>query len=103
VAVRYHPWMRQSLRRLSILVAVTWLVIWGYVGWRGHEMTSEADKFIETVPPGARVPDGVLNALEAGQSYTLNAAIWGVAAPLLLCLIGWVLKPYIRERYAARH
>jgi hypothetical protein len=103
LAVGYHRQMRQSLRRPSILVAVTWVVIWGYVGWRGHDMTGEAHRFIDVVPPGARVPEGVLKVLEAGQSYTLNAAIWGAAVPLLLCLIGWVLKPYMRERYVARH
>jgi hypothetical protein len=103
LGVGYHRQMRQSLRRLFILVAVTWLVIWGYVGWRGHDMTNEAHRFIDVVPPGARVPKGVLEALDAGQSYILNAAIWGAVVPLLLFLIGWVLKPYIRECCVARH
>jgi hypothetical protein len=49
-------------------------------------MISDAHLFIEVLRPGARVPDGVLTALEAGQSYTLNAVVWGVAVPLFLLL-----------------
>jgi hypothetical protein len=97
-AFGYRPRMNQTKRRFLIVVIVTWLAIWGYVGWRGHEMTNDAGSLIDALPPGAHVPDGVLIALEAGQSYTLNAVIWGAAVPLLLLVIGWVLKPYLRER-----
>ena len=94
--------MRQAIRRLIIIVVVTWLTIWGYVGWRGHEITSDAYKIIDVVRPDARIPDGVLAALEAGQSYTLNAVIWGAVVPLLVLVIGWVVYPLIRERHIGR-
>jgi hypothetical protein len=99
----YHRRMPQTLRRLLIVAAVIWLAIWCYVGWRGHELTSDAHRFIEVLPPSAHVPEGVLSALEAGETYTLNAVIWGAAVPLIALLIGWLLKPLLRERYAVRH
>lgn len=99
----YHRKMPQTLRRLLIVAAVIWLAIWCYVGWRGHELTSDAHRFTEVLPPGAHVPEGVLSALEAGETYTLDAVIWGAAVPLIALLIGWLLKPLLRERYAVRH
>jgi hypothetical protein len=94
--------MKRSLKRLLFVVSATWLAVWAYVGWRGYEQTRDAYSYIDMLPPGATVPNPVLIALQAGQSWTLNAVIWGAALPLCFCLVVWVFKPAV-ERFRPRY
>lgn len=86
------------MRRLLAVTTISWLAIWAYVGWRGYTLSSGAHSYIDQPPPGATVPHPVLTALEAGQSYSLQAVVWGVAVPLLLLLLVWVVRPSLRKR-----
>ena len=90
--------MNQAMKRLLAVAGVSWLAVWGYVGWRGYTLTREAHSYIDQLPPGGTVPQPVLTALEAGQAYSLQAVVWGAAVPLLLLLVGWIVRPMLLER-----
>lgn len=90
--------MNPAVKRLLAVAGVTWLAIWGYVGWHGYTLTRNAHNFIDQLPPGATVPQPVLIALEAGQAYSLQAVIWGAVMPLFLLLVCWVVRPMLRRR-----
>jgi len=94
--------MNRAMKRFLALAGVSWLALWGYVGWRGYTLTHDAHSYIGELPPGATVPEPVLTALEAGQAYSLQAVIWGAAAPLFLLLLGWVATPMLRRRSNVR-
>lgn len=90
--MKYTQPMNPTLKRLIFVVCLAWFVVWAYVGWRGHTLTSDADSYISQIPAGARMPEPILAALEAGQSMTLHAVIWGAVAPLFILIIAWVLR-----------
>lgn len=85
------------MKRLFIVISAIWLAGWAYVGWRGYALTSDAHSYIDLLPPAATVPEPVLEALEAGQSYTFNALVWGAGVPLCLLLVGWLVAGFRRR------
>ncbi len=90
--MKYAQPMNPPLKRLILVVCVVWFAVWAYVGWRGHTLTSDANSYVSQIPAGARVPQPILAALEAGQSLTLNAVIWGAVAPLCILMIAWAFR-----------
>lgn len=91
--------MMGTLKRLLFVASAIWLASWAFVGWRGYEQTSDAHSYIDMLPPGATVPEPVLTALAAGQSWIREAVIFGATLPLCLLLIIWVIRPAVKERF----
>jgi hypothetical protein len=90
--------MVRTVKRPLIFISVIWLAVWGYVGWRGYELTSDAQTFVNTLPPGAIIPQAIFTALDAGYSYMHKAVIWGAALPLCLLVFGWAVRPLLGKR-----
>jgi hypothetical protein len=93
----YSGPMRQSLKRLFLVTALIWFVCWAYVGWRGWDQTKDAEQLINGVEPG-RVSPLAYEVLEAGHRHLQEAMLWGVLVPLVLLVIGWIGRPWLRQR-----
>jgi hypothetical protein len=94
--------MSAGFKRLAWVVATLWLLGWAFVAWRGYALEQDALSFIDSVAPGERIPQAVLNALGAGQSYQRNALIFGLFIPMAALLIGWVWRGF-RQSSATSH
>ena len=90
------------MKRLFVVFGVAWFVIWGWIGWRGYEITTDVASFIRAIGPRSPVPQVILDAREAGQSYIRLAIIWGAAVPLSL-LAAWGVKLVVGKRSQSRH
>jgi hypothetical protein len=94
--------MMGTLKRLLFVASAIWLAVWAFVGWRGYEQSSDAHRYIDMLPPGAKVPEAALTALAAGQSWIREAVIFGAALPLCLLLMAWIIRPAVKERFRPR-
>jgi hypothetical protein len=101
--MKYAPPMNPTMKRILIVVSVIWFAIWAYVGWRGYSLMTDAYSSIDQMPPGSDMPPEVLAVLKAGQSYTLNAVIWGAAIPLCPLVILWIVGPSFKRRSQSGH
>ena len=64
------------------MLGVPWSVIWGWVGWRGYEISHGARQIIDLQPPGAPLPPILLGALETGNRYLFDAVVVGGLLPI---------------------
>jgi ABC-type phosphate transport system permease subunit len=87
----------KGLGRMAVVVIFLWIIIWGYVGWRGLSIIHDAKQFISAQPPGALIPEEILDALDSGQSYVLRAAIFGIAVPIGLLIVYWICTGFRRS------
>ena len=76
------PEIQRGLKRIALVFAVSWCAIWGWVGWRGYEISSGATQVIDLQPPGAVISPILLEMLETGNRYLFDAVVVGALLPL---------------------
>jgi hypothetical protein len=83
---------------MTFLVAIFWVICWGYVAWRGLWLITEARRFLSDQPSGGIIPQEVLNALETGQSYVLRAVVIGLLVPVVFSIGYWVYRGFLGSK-----
>lgn len=86
--------LHNGFKRMAIIAAILWVIIWAYIAWRGLSLITESKRFISLQPPGGVIPEEVLNALDTGQSYVFRAVVIGVAVPVVLSIGYWVFRGF---------
>jgi len=90
--------IQRSIKRTAIVFAVPWFVVWGWVGWRGYEISHDATRAIDLQPPGAIIPPILLEALETGNRYLFNAVVVGALLPIGSCALAvaglWIYREF---------
>ena len=87
-----------GIKRMTFIAALLWFAGWAYVAWRGLSLIADAKRFISLQPPGGIIPQEILSILETGQHYVLRAALFGAVTPVLLSIIYWIYRGFVRVR-----
>jgi len=86
------------IQRTAMVLALSWCTIWGWVGWRGYEISHGASQAIDLHTPGATIPPILLEALETGNRYLFDAVVANALLLVGFCALA-IARLWIRRGF----
>ena len=90
--------IKTGVKRIILAIGIPWVFFWGFLAWRGYQMSQDAHHIIDLQPPGARIPLAALEALEGSNRHLFHAIAFGAGLPIGICgliLLGlWIRRGF---------